>query len=115
MDRPFPTWVLLVGTAAAVGTVLVVLVIGLLRRGRRVMLRNLDRVSATDARTGAAGRAAKPVAFIPPPTTLAADPSPVDHRVSYRRPGNPVLVLVTGADEPDQMFQAWVVDRSRRG
>jgi hypothetical protein len=80
----------------------------LLRRGRRALPRDLERVSAT-------GRALKPTAFMLPPTAMAADPAAVEHRLSYRRPGNPVLVLVTGADEPDQMFQAWVVDRSRRG
>src|SRR5262245_10886748 len=109
MDRPFPTWVLwLVATAVATALVLVV-AIRMLRRRRRPLPRDLERVTATT------GRANKPAAFMPPPTAMAADPAAVENRVSYRRPGNPVLVLVTGADEPDQMFQAWVVDRSRRG
>jgi hypothetical protein len=108
MDRPFPMWVVwLVAAVAAAAIVLVV--VGLARRGRRAAPRDLERVSATT------GRALKPNAFMPPPATLAADPAVVEHRVNYRRPGNPVLVLVHGADEPDQMFQAWVVDRSRRG
>jgi hypothetical protein len=109
MDRPFPTWVLWLVAAVGVAAIGLAVVIGLVRRGRRTTPRDLERVSAT------IGRFSKPVAFMPPPTTLAADPTAVEHRVSYRRPGNPVLVLVHGADEPNQMFQAWVVDRSRRG
>ena len=115
MDGPFPTWVLWVfaGTAAAAGAV--VLLIGLMRRGRGPRP-NLERFSALKERLGiSAGRESKPVAFMPPPAALAADPSAVDHRANYRRPGNPVLVLITDAEEPDRTFQAWVVDRSRRG
>jgi hypothetical protein len=109
MDPPFPTWVLWLLAVAVAAAVVLAIVIALLRRWRRVKPRELEHVKATT------GRAFKPAAFIPPPTTLAADPAVVEHRAMYRRPGNPVLVLVTGADEPDQMFQAWVVDRSRRG
>src|SRR5262249_30661043 len=97
----------LVGTAVATAIAILV-VIRILRRSRRALPRDLERVSAT-------GRSNKPAAFMPPPTAMAADPAAVENRVSYRRPGNPVLVFVHGADEPNQMFQAWVVDRSRRG
>jgi hypothetical protein len=109
MDRPFPTWVLWLGAALLGVAIALGVVIGLLRRGRRGISRDLERVSVTT------GRMTKPVAFMPPPSALAAEPAVVEHRVSYRRPGNPVLVLVHGADERNQMFQAWVVDRSRRG
>jgi hypothetical protein len=109
MDRPFPTWVLWLGAALLGVAIALGVVIGLLRRGRRGISHDLERVSVTT------GRMTKPVAFMPPPSALAAEPAVVEHRVSYRRPGNPVLVLVHGADERNQMFQAWVVDRSRRG
>src|SRR5437763_1894519 len=115
MDGPFPTWVLwaFAGTAAAAGTI--VYLVGVIRRRRFGRHPELERFSALKDRTGTAGRESKPPAFMPPPAALAADPSAVDHRVNYRRPGNPVLVLIADADEPDRMFQAWVVDRSRRG
>lgn len=109
MDRPFPTWILWLIAAVAMTAIGFAVVIALVRRGRRATPRELERVSAT------AGRPFKPAPFMPPPSTLAADPAVLEHRASYRRPGNPVLVFVHGADEPDQMFQAWVVDRSRRG
>jgi hypothetical protein len=109
MDRPIPTWVLWLGAAMMAAAIALAVIVWLLRRGRRGVPRDLERVSPTT------GRTTKPVAFMPAPTAMAADPAVVDNRVAYRRPGNPVLVVVHGADEPNQMFQAWVVDRSRRG
>jgi hypothetical protein len=109
MDRPSPTLLLWLGAALLVAAIAIAVVFGLLRRSRRGVLRDLERVSATT------GRITKPVAFMPAPTTLAAEPAVVENRTNYRRPGNPVLVLVHGADGPNQVFQAWVVDRSRRG
>jgi hypothetical protein len=62
-------------------------------------------------------RAAKPPPFMPPPAPLATDPAHdhAEQRALYRRVGNPVQVLVAGADAQRRPLNAWVIDRSRRG
>jgi hypothetical protein len=53
---------------------------------------------------------------IAPPAPLAAAPTEgPEQRIDFRRPGNPVLVLVADADDQRAPWNAWVVDRSRRG
>jgi len=84
MDRPFPTWVLWLGAAMVAAAIALAVIVGLLRRGRRVVLRDLERVSPTT------GRTTKPVAFMPAPTAMAAEPAVVDNRLAYRRPGNQI-------------------------
>jgi hypothetical protein len=56
-------------------------------------------------------------ALIPPPAPLAAA-APADGpdlRLDFRRPGNPVVVLIADADQQRPPWNAWVVDRSRHG
>jgi hypothetical protein len=53
---------------------------------------------------------------LPAPAPLAGGPAEgPERRCDPRRAGNPVLVLVADADQQRNPWQAWVVDRSRRG
>jgi hypothetical protein len=62
-------------------------------------------------------RTAQPAGFIPAPAPLAPTLTAGQHeqRADYRRAGNPVLVLVADADTQRRPWNAWVIDRSRRG
>jgi hypothetical protein len=61
-------------------------------------------------------RSARPLAIVPPAPLAAAAPlSGEEQRTEFRRPGNPVLILVADADNEQTPWNAWVVDRSRRG
>jgi hypothetical protein len=63
-----------------------------------------------------AGRPLRTPTFIPPAPLAAAPPvSGSELRTDFRRPGNPVLVLVADADDQRTPWNAWVIDRSRRG
>jgi hypothetical protein len=63
-----------------------------------------------------AGRAAKAPAIVPPaPLAASAPEDGPDQRAEFRRPGNPVLVQIADADQQRSPWNAWVVDRSRRG
>ncbi len=58
----------------------------------------------------------KAPAFAPPaPLADAAPDDGPEQRADFRRPGNPVPVLVADADDRRVPWNAWVVDRSRRG
>jgi hypothetical protein len=63
-----------------------------------------------------AGRPARALAFAAPAPLAAGAPlDGPDQRADFRRPGNPVLVLVADSDQQRNPWNAWVVDRSRRG
>lgn len=119
MDLSIPPWTL--WAAAAVLAVLAGFVVAVtIRRGRSLQTAVPDLTfwsPSGQPAPGAGGRAARPVAFMPAPAPLAPSPveDPAEHRVSYRRVGNPVLVLLTDGRDGQQPIQAWVVDRSRHG
>ena len=119
MSLPFdlPPWML--WTAAGAVGCAVLGVVGGSRRGRRrppaarpISFEPL--ASQTDATAATPGRAAKAPA-IAPPAPLADAPIDVEKRAHFRRPGNPILVLVADEDQRRQPWTAWVVDRSRHG
>ena len=62
------------------------------------------------------GRPARSPSIAPPaPLAAGAPMNGPDLRAEFRRPGNPVLVHIAGADQQRSPWNAWVVDRSRRG
>jgi hypothetical protein len=62
-------------------------------------------------------RTAQVPAFMPAPAPLAPAlaQGQSEQRIDYRRAGNPVLALVADADTNRRPWNAWVIDRSRRG
>ena len=72
--------------------------------------------STTAAPVVPSGRPMRTPTFIPPaPLAAVAPANAADLRTDFRRPGNPVLILVADADDQRTPWNAWVVDRSRRG
>jgi hypothetical protein len=121
VTAPFdvPPWMLWTA-AAMIGCAVLGLVGGSVRgRRRRVVVPSITFQPlpttgvALPTITGRAGRAPS----IAPPAPLAAG-APIngpDLRAEFRRPGNPVLVHIADADQQRSPWNAWVVDRSRRG
>jgi hypothetical protein len=68
------------------------------------------------AKTGSS-RTTLSLPFMPAPAPLAPSLSKgqAEKRIDYRRAGNPILVLVADADTHRRPWNAWVIDRSRRG
>jgi hypothetical protein len=106
--------------AALIGCAVLGLVGGNLRgRRRRVVVPAITfqpLPNATSPTLPAAARSAKALAFVPPAPLAASAPADgPDQRAEFRRPGNPVLVHIADADQQRSPWNAWVVDRSRRG
>jgi hypothetical protein len=106
--------------AAMVGSAVLALVGGAWRgRRRRVIVPTISFAPLANPaiqNPATMGRTAIAPAFAPPAPLAAGAPlDGPDQRVDFRRPGNPVLVLVADSDQQRNPWNAWVVDRSRRG
>ncbi len=121
MNLPFdlPPWMLWTA-AVLVGCAVVGLVGGTVRSRRQrsiapsITFQPLPNTAATAP--SVSGRTAKDPTFVPPAPLASIAPSDgPDQRANFRRPGNPVLVHVADADQQRSPWNAWVVDRSRRG
>ncbi|HEX4588990.1 MAG TPA: PilZ domain-containing protein [Gemmataceae bacterium] len=119
MSLPFdlPVWML--WTAAGLIGCAVLGLVGGSRRGRRKPASfaaiTFEPLTLSSARIAVApGRPARAPAFAPP-APLADAPLGAEQRSHFRRPGNPVLVLLADADQQRNPWNAWVVDRSRHG
>jgi hypothetical protein len=114
-----PPWML--WTAAGLGGCAVLgLVVGSLRgRQKRAVVPEIRFQPLTNVAPPSptvAGRPAKVPGFAPPAPLAANAPADgPDQRADFRRPGNPVLVHIADADQQRSPWNAWVVDRSRRG
>ncbi|HEY1375184.1 MAG TPA: PilZ domain-containing protein [Gemmataceae bacterium] len=114
MTLPFdlPPWML--WAAAGLGGCAAVSLVGGAWRARRRRPPPAPKI-AFQPLPGAAA-AGKAPAFAPPaPLADAAPDDGPEQRTDFRRPGNPVLLLVADADDRRPPWHAWVVDRSRHG
>jgi hypothetical protein len=114
-----PTWLLWTAIGVAGGAVLG-LAGGAWRARRRPSATlpefTFQTLPSAAVQDGVAGRRARPPAFAPPAPLAAVAPADgPEQRSDFRRPGNPVLVLVADADDQRRPWNAWVADRSRRG
>lgn len=114
-----PPWMLWTA-AGLIGCAVLGLVGGTVRgRRRRVVIPTITfqpLPTAAGSNPSMSGRPAR-APSIAPPAPLAAGPpfDGPDQRAEFRRPGNPVLVHIADADQQRSPWNAWVVDRSRRG
>jgi hypothetical protein len=113
-----PPWML--WTAAGLAGCAVIGLVGGSRRGRRRPKINGPLTfeplpSAGPPPISTAGRAVRMPTIVPPAPLASGAPDGTEQRADYRRAGNPVLVFVADADQQRNPWNAWVVDRSRRG
>lgn len=58
---------------------------------------------------------AKPRFAAPAPVAATVPTGSAEQRSNFRRPGNPIVVMIADGDERRIRWNAWVVDRSRHG
>jgi len=58
---------------------------------------------------------AKPRFAAPSPIAASLPAGSSEQRSDFRRPGNPIVVMIADGDERRTQWNAWVVDRSRHG
>jgi len=120
VSLPFdlPPWMLWTA-AGAVGCAVLGVVGGGRRGPAKAAGRQADFIRAPGRSDGCDGRDFRAEQRRPPPShppaPLADAPIDVEKRSHFRRPGNPILVLVADEDQRRQPWTAWVVDRSRHG
>jgi hypothetical protein len=111
-----PPWMLWTAVGLAGGAVLGLVGGAWRSRQRRPTAMSALTFQPVAAPVATTGRPLRTPTFIPPaPLASAAPANATDLRTDFRRPGNPVLVLVADADDQRTPWNAWVIDRSRRG
>lgn len=117
MTLPFdlPPWVLWILAGLVGGAILGLIGGARWVRRRPVPSGDLDFQPLPGGGLVAPGRPTRSPTLAPPAPLASAPASGVEQRTEFRRPGNAVLVLIADADDLRQPWNAWVVDRSRRG
>jgi hypothetical protein len=119
-DFPLPPWLLWTAGALAAAALAAAALAFLRQRAGQSepeIPLTIQPLSGARSKSGPATSMPGGKPFLPPPAPIAAAPTDpnAEHRATFRRIGNAVLIQIADADSQRKPILAWVIDRSRSG